>query len=184
MEFLIGVLGGVLGAVAGGVIAWWTTKSRLRTELQYGYDKELRSERIAAYRTLWRITASLPRYWWPSKPARSDLRRVIEECHSWYFEGGGLIFSPETKTAYLNMMDRLDEAAGRAVDDSSPVPDSGLASLFDAAEHLRVQLAVDVGAGHRPELPSRPLPPAEERLRLDRPSRQLPPAEERLRLDR
>jgi hypothetical protein len=164
MEVVIGLASGIVGATAGGLVTWWTTRSRLRTELEYGYDKELRSERVAIYRKVWAITASLPRYYWPMKPARSDLRRLIEEFHGWYFQDGGLFLTPETKAAYLTMMDRLDEAAGREDDDSTPLSDAILTSLFDAGESLRVQLANDVGAGHRPQVPSRPLPPAESRM--------------------
>jgi hypothetical protein len=119
---------------------------------------------VTAYTKLWPITAHLPRYYWPKKPSRSDLRNLIEEFHGWYFQDGGLFLTPETKAAYLEMMDRLDEAAGREADDATPVSDAILTSLFEAAERLRVQLAIDVGAGHRPQVPSRPLPPATSRM--------------------
>jgi hypothetical protein len=148
-----------------------TTRWRLRTELEYGYDKELRSERVAAYRKLWPITADLPRYYWPTKPSRSDLRRLIEQCHGWYFQDGGLFLTPETKGAYLEMMDRLDEAAGREADDATHVSDAVLTSLFEATERLRIQLTNDVGAGHRPQVPSRPLPPATSRMPTTSPAR-------------
>ena len=172
MEVVIGLASGIIGATAGGLVTWWTTRSRLRTELEYGYDKELRSERVAIYRKLWPITASLPRYYWPMKPSRSGLRRLIEEFHGWYFQdSGGLFLTLETKAAYLKMMDRLDEAAGREADDAAPVSDAMLTSLFEAAEGFRIQLANDVGAGHRPQVPSRPLPPAKSRMLTTSPAR-------------
>jgi hypothetical protein len=164
MEVVIGLASGIVGATAGGLVTWWTTRSRLRTELAYGYDKELRSERVAIYRKLWAITASLPRYYWPMKPSRSDLRRLIEEFHGWYFQDGGLFLTRETKAAYLEMMNRLDDAAGREADDVAQVSDAILTSLFEAGESLRVQLANDVGAGHRPRVPSRRLPAAKSRM--------------------
>ncbi|MFF3327817.1 hypothetical protein [Streptomyces sp. NPDC002889] len=161
MQLLIGLLGGIMGSVTGGFLTWLTTRWTLRRELAHSYDKELRAERVPAYKRLWQITGALPRYPWPANPTRSDLRALIEKCHSWYFEVGGLFFSQETKDAYLEMMNALDSAAGRQAGDSTEVEDDVVQGLFIVGERLRLHLAAEVGAGLRPQISSTQLRPAE-----------------------
>ncbi|MEU9785554.1 hypothetical protein AB0H92_32120 [Streptomyces phaeochromogenes] len=161
MQLLIGLIGGLMGSLVGGVLAWLTTRWTLRQELEHGYDKELRTERLTAYRKLWQLTGALPRYPWPANPTRSDLRNLIERCHSWYFEVGGLLFSQKTKDAYFEMMNSLDRAAGRQVSDDTRVVDEVFEDLFIAGERLRLHLAADIGTSLRPKVLSPQLRPAE-----------------------
>jgi hypothetical protein len=162
VQLLIGILGGLMGTVVGGVLTWFATRWKLRLELEHNYDKELRTERIAAYKQLWQITRALPRYHWPTKPTRSDLRDLIEICHSWYFEVGGLFFSQETKDTYFTMMDTLDRVAGRQAGNKAEVDDDVLRELFIVGERLRLQLAADVGTGLRPQVSSSQLRAAKD----------------------
>jgi hypothetical protein len=162
VQLLIGILGGLMGTVVGGVLTWLTTRWKLRLELEHNYDKELRTERIVAYKQLWQITGALPRYHWPTKPTRSDLRDIIETCHSWYFEVGGLFFSQGTKDAYFTMIDKLDQAAGRQTGNKAEVDDDVLRELFIVGERLRLHLAADVGTGLRPQVSSSQLRAAED----------------------
>ena len=160
MQLLVGLLGGLIGSVAGGSLTWLTTRWTVRRQLEHSYDKELRTERAAAYRQLWQITGALPRYQWPAKATRSDLRDLIERFHRWYFEVGGLFFSCTAKSAYFQMMDALDSAAGRRAGDDTEIDDQSYEPLFQAGEQLRLCLAADIGTGLRPQISSTPLPPA------------------------
>jgi hypothetical protein len=160
MQLLAVLLGALIGSVAGGGLTWLTTRWTLRRELEHGYDKELRAERVTAYKQLWQITGAVPRYQWPGKTTRSELRELIERCHSWYFEVGGLFFSQRTKDAYFEMMNVLDAAAGRQIGDDTEIEDDVYADLFRTGEHLRLHLAADVGTGLRPQVSSAQLRPA------------------------
>ncbi|MFF4806288.1 hypothetical protein ACFY1U_49370 [Streptomyces sp. NPDC001351] len=153
MQLWIGLLGGLIGSLVGGVLTWLTTRWKLREELEHSYDKDLRAERLMAYRKLWQETGAIPRYW-RLQPTRTDLIRLIEKCHSWYFEVGGFLFSQETKDAYFKMMDALDKAGGRQSDDDTPVTNDVLETLSVAAERLRLHLAADLGTGLRPKVAS------------------------------
>jgi hypothetical protein len=59
VQLLVGLLGGIMGSIAGGGLTWLTTRWTLRRELEHGYDKELRAERVTAYKKLWQITGAL-----------------------------------------------------------------------------------------------------------------------------
>jgi hypothetical protein len=159
MQLLVGLLGGVIGSIAGGSLTWASTRWTLRRQLEHSYDKELRSERLAAYRQLWQITGALPRYQWPSKASRSDLRQLMKQFHRWYFDVGGLFFSQAAKDAYFEMMNALDATAGRRIDDDTEVDDVAFLGLFRAGELLRLQLAADVGTGLQPQVASLQLRP-------------------------
>ena len=160
MPLLVGLLGGIMGSVVGSGLTWLTTRWTLRRELEHSYDRELRAERVVVYQQLWRITGALPRYQWPAKTTRTEIRGLIERFHAWYFEVGGLFFSQQAKDAYFVMMNALDCVAGRQVDDTAEVDDQQFASLFNAAEQLRIRLAMDVGAGLGPAIISPELRPA------------------------
>jgi hypothetical protein len=160
VQLLIGLLGGLIGSIAGGGLTWLTTRWTLRRELEHSYDKELRSERVTAYKQLWQATGALPRYQWPGKTTRSELRDLMARFHSWYFEVGGLFFSQQTKDAYFDMMNALDTAAGRQIGDDTEIEDDAYANLFSVGEKLRLHLAADIGASLRPQVPSVQLRPA------------------------
>lgn len=154
MQILIGLLGGLMGTVVGGAVTWFTTDRTLRRKLEQSYDKELRTARIAAYKQLWQITSSLPRYAWPVNPTRSELRALIEEFHSWYFAVGGLFLSQKSKDAYFDMMNALDDAAGRRIVDDTRVDSSTYEQLFEYGESLRIELGADIGTGLQSRVPS------------------------------
>jgi len=146
-----------MGTVAGGTLTWFTTAWTLRRELEHGYHKELRAERVTAYKQLWQMTSSLPRYAWPEYPTRSELRTLIEKFHTWYFEIGGMFFSEKSKIAYFVMMNALDGAAGRLIADDTRVDGPTYENLFNTGEQLRIELAVDIGTGLKSRVHSRRL---------------------------
>jgi hypothetical protein len=144
------LVGGLVGAVVGGGLTWLTARWQLRKELEYGYDKELRAERVAVYKELWKLSERLPRYHSRGNPTGSEVEESIENFHQWFFEVGGLFLSDDARKAYFAMMNRLRVVAdnrGTARISSQDVND-----LFRVGEDLRRQLVFDVGAGRPPEL--------------------------------
>ena len=53
---LIGIVGALLGALAGGVVTYVTTRSRMRLELEFAYDRELRDKRLSHYQRLFHVS--------------------------------------------------------------------------------------------------------------------------------
>lgn len=149
------LLGGLVGVGLGGVATWLTTRWQLRKELEYGYDRELRTERVAVYKELWKLSERLPRYYSRGNPTGLDLEQTIENFHRWFFEVGGLFLSDEARAAYFAMMNCLRETAQRNRDRGAISDDDAIA-LYDVAENLRIKLTSDVGASRAPEL--KPVP--------------------------
>ncbi|QUQ69490.1 hypothetical protein [Kutzneria sp. CA-103260] len=159
MQLLVGVLGAVLGALVGGVVAYFSTRSRIRLEVEYAHDQTLRDKRLEHYQRLFHISRCLPRYWRAvEQPARTELLTFREEFHNWYFgeQAGGLFLTPRSKALYLELQNAL-WAAARPDQDQEDQAVSELSAeesrrLRTLASELRHQLAEDVGAAHPPRL--------------------------------
>lgn len=128
------VIAAVVSAAGVVVVAIFTTWRRVPQDLQIEYDKDLRSQRISHYKTLWSRTLPLAKYpqsrplaYDSAPPARLErlLRkllphddgtegRVVDSIESlsislrdWYFEGGGLFLSESTRDTYFDLQDGL-----------------------------------------------------------------------------
>jgi len=173
MTVFIGLLGALLGALAGAVATYLTTRSAMQLELEHAYDRTLRDKRLERYQHLFHASKCLPRYWLPTEvPTRSDLRRIRDRFHDWYFgeEAGGMFLTPAAKNIYMRLLNLLAETMEGGEGGSDAVTDSALSAaesqaLRDLASELRHQLAEDVGAANPPRLrwtrlgPTPPPPP-------------------------
>ena len=166
MALLIGLVGAIVGAAAGGLSAFFTARIQLRRELEYAHDRELRTRRLDPYMSLYRRTKTLPRYW-RTAPLRAELASWSESLHEWYFdEAGGLFLSDDARVVYHDVLEVIAVTA-IAGDHDDPVSEAELERLWRAGQALRRQLAADVGSADSPRLPgSRPAvtPPAITRL--------------------
>ncbi|MFF5113603.1 hypothetical protein [Streptosporangium sp. NPDC000509] len=72
-----------------------------------------------------------------------------------------MFLSQDAKNAYFEMMNALDDAAGRKVGDDTAVEDHIYEAIFRTGEQLRLQLAADVGTGQQPRVISSQLRPPE-----------------------
>jgi len=151
MELLVGLLGALVGTAAGGLSAFFTSRAQMRRELEYAYDREVRAWRVQGYISLYKRTANFPRYW-PTNPARTDLRSWVDGLDDWYFaEAGGLFLSNNTRQAYLSL---LDVMAAIANDNSSggQLSDEEVDRMWRAGQALCRQLAADIGAAENPRM--------------------------------
>ena len=157
---LIGLAGVVLGALAGGIVTFVTTRSSMRLELEFAYDRALRDKRLEHYKCLFHLSKCIPRYWQPQeRPTRTDLLRFRGLFHDWYFgpDAGGMFLTPAAKDLYLRLQNALSTAstAGQDGDNQvggTPVTAGESLALRTLASDLRHQLAEDVGASHPPRL--------------------------------
>jgi hypothetical protein len=155
MEIWIGLIGGVLGAVAGGIVTFLTTRSRMLLELKHAYDRALRDKRLEHYQQLFHVSRCVPREWWPEQPTRQDLLRFRQEFHNWYFgeSAGGLFLTPEAKDVYIRLQNELQAIAGARQDSpglSERLPADQSEPLRKLASDLRHQLGNDVGTSQPP----------------------------------
>jgi hypothetical protein len=176
MSILAGLLGAVVGAVAGGLVTYVTTRSRLRIELEHAYDQALRDKRLAHYQRLFHLSRCLPREWRQGEePTRRDLLEFREDFHNWYFgdEAGGMFLTQAAKDLYMDLMNALEEAGsgGPGIGDADDRRVSVLSleesnAARDLASRLRHQMARDVGTAQAPRVPgimlTRTKPPPSE----------------------
>ncbi|HEY3504856.1 MAG TPA: hypothetical protein VGN37_18985 [Actinocatenispora sp.] len=151
MTVFSGFFGVVLGALAGVVATYLTTRSKMRIELEHSYDRALRDKRLECYQELFHVSRCIPRYWPTQVPTREDLHRFRQAFHDWYFgkDAGGMFLSPAAKGAYMRLQDALGEAMHAGENGGSTPP---LSDIQLYASELRHQLAADVGAANPPRL--------------------------------
>lgn len=159
VEALIGIAGVVLGAVAGTIATYLTTRSRMRWELVYAYDRELRDKRLPHYQKLFHITRALPREWRPDAvPSRDDLWRTREEFHDWFFaaDAGGMFLTQPARDLYFGLQNGLEKAAARPDlspgGGEAPLTKGEQEMLYELASALRHQLSADVGTAQSSRL--------------------------------
>ncbi len=155
---IIGLLGAILGVLAGAIATYLTARSNMRLELEHSYDRTLRDKRLERYQELFHISKCLPRYWRAGEsPTRQDLLQFSRDFHDWYFgEGaGGMFLTPAAKSVYMRVQNKLAEATHQTASESgeeSPLSVTESQAIRDLASELRHQLAEDVGAANPPRL--------------------------------
>jgi hypothetical protein len=142
-------LGGVLGTAAATAVV---TLRKIRRELESSYDLNLRSERLAAYRQLWRLLEPLAKYMRPAPVTDDALERLAGRLRRWYFHTGGIFLSSKSRDAYFALLDEL--TLRRALADGAPgeVPLEVLDRLRVRGSRLRIPLADDVQTRRAPAL--------------------------------
>jgi hypothetical protein len=149
------ILAGLVGAIAGGIISWLTTNSRLRHELELLYDRELRDKRVAAYNELWLRTKRVPRAWIRGEVTGEALQDVREDWHNWYYDKGGIYMSKPVRTAYFGATQALEEAAD--ANRGRKLTLAEYEKVYTRVKALRDSLTDDIGARLDPRLSRTPL---------------------------
>jgi len=82
-------------------------------QLLSSVDLELRRARATPYQELWRLTRRLPL--WPKDDlvTNADMATFSRELRNWYFAGGGMWLSRESRKAYEVLQRRLQDFSGR-----------------------------------------------------------------------
>ncbi len=99
LAILAGVGGG--GAIVAALAAWlgkvWA--DRLSQAQQYigEIDLDLRKRRIAAYETLWKSTALLPKWPRAENVTYADLASLSQQLRQWYYDSGGMYLSSTSR---------------------------------------------------------------------------------------
>jgi hypothetical protein len=148
VSFLAGIIGALIGTVAGALTTGFLARAQWNREIENARQKELRAERASRYVTLYRITRSMPRYW-PQNPPRKRLTDLVEEMSDWYFAGGGLYLGERSRQRYFDVLDALPEIAA-AGSPASTLTDSEVKRIALLGHELRGQLAFDLGAESYP----------------------------------
>jgi hypothetical protein len=106
---VLGVIGTAVASTFAVVIKG--QKDREIADLKVGqdllieYDKDLRARRIISYEKLLNLMLPLAKYPEPEPLTYSKLSLLSINLRRWYFEGGGLYMSEETRDKYFDLQD-------------------------------------------------------------------------------
>src|SRR5215211_802369 len=151
---VVAVITGGLGILSGVVASYLKFRNdvrlsnlEFRNDLKAAYDKDLRNERIEAYQGLWHHLQYLGQYDRPEALTAELLKKLSEQMRDWYFGGGGLYLSEQSRTTYFklkqdikNILDNTEEDRWYALLDPK---DSNF--VLEQAHLLRASLTHDVG---------------------------------------
>lgn len=144
------VIVAIISGLIGFVPTFFTVYVKVRKDLEFEYDKDLRKLRIEAYKDLWSTLSVMPKYWRPDPITYRDLQKLMANLQKWYFERGGFFFSEKSRKAYFDLMDGLTEKAKDS--DASLDPKTEYEPLRELGSNLRNCLAADVGTRQPPRL--------------------------------
>jgi hypothetical protein len=145
---MIGIAGVLLGALTTYVVAIL----KLRRELEYKYDTDLRDKRIPQYLALWKLLEDLAKYARPRQLTFADLQQLSASLRQWYFEQGGLFLSDKSRDAYFALQEEIKEVLAGGVPPQSEVDETTYEALRQKGSTLRTALTQDVGTRKAPQI--------------------------------
>ncbi len=141
---LAAIIGGVLGIIGTYVAA----VVKFRQDIKVEYDRDLRAERIVAYKELWGLTRPFPgaEYKRVDEVTPEDLKKLLHQFHEWYFmQGKGLYLSKDSTDKYRQFKVALQNVL-KPGESEVILEYSEMDKLLRARAHdLRESLAKDVG---------------------------------------
>ena len=143
------------GRLPEGLVTYLTTRSRMRWELEYAHDRELRDKRLLHYQRLFHISRAVPREWLPDAvPSRAGLRDIRADFHNWYFgaDAGGMFLTEVARELYFGLQNGLETAARGAGDGGEALTEDEQLTLYKLASALRHRLSADLGTAQSPRL--------------------------------
>lgn len=102
-ETALSLITGLVSGLISAVITFFVTRAKVRLDLTAEYDRKLRSERLDAYRELFKRLKPLARYSPESPLTHKVINDTSEELRDWYFDIGGIYLSKESRTPYFNL---------------------------------------------------------------------------------
>jgi hypothetical protein len=154
----------VIGAAAGGIVTFFSTRWQIRKELEFAYDKDLRERRIATYTRLWQLLEPLAKYSRPIPQLTTlHLQEMSELLRHWYFADGGFFLSIQAREAYFTMQETLTTLTSGLAgnrNEARVISPSEFDQLRKIGSDLRSSLVKDVGSRRTPEFAEMPEGPS------------------------
>jgi hypothetical protein len=152
----LSLLTGLVSGLISAVITFFVTRAKVRLDLTAEYDRKLRSERLDAYRELFKRLKPLARYSPESPLTYNIIRNTSEELRDWYFDIGGIYLSKESRTPYFDLkelMQNIIDNEKLRKDPKAALPEElaeDLKRLLEKGKLLREYLTNDIGTRRGP----------------------------------
>lgn len=108
-EAAISLVAGLISGLVSAVITFFVTREKVRLDLAAEYDRQLRSERLDAYRDLFKRMKPLARYSAEKPLTYKIIRETAEDMRDWYFDVGGIYLSKESREPYFELKSLMQE---------------------------------------------------------------------------
>lgn len=160
-EPVLALLAGLISGLISAVVTFFVTRAKVRLDLTAEYDKKLRSERLDAYKALFKSLKPLARYT-PEVPLTYKIvKDTSERLRDWYFDIGGIYLSSESRRPYFdlkNSMQKIIDNVDLQKDENAPLPTKELAEdvankvleILARGKLLRDCLTNDIGTRRGP----------------------------------
>ena len=152
----LSLLTGLVSGLISAVITFFVTRAKVRLDLTAEYDRKLRSERLDAYRDLFKRLKPLARYSPESPLTYQIIRSTSEDLRDWYFDIGGIYLSKESRTPYFDlktMMQNIIDNEKLQENPKAALPEEfveDLKHLLEQGKLLREYLTKDIGTRRGP----------------------------------
>lgn len=121
LKLLLPSLVGLLGALLGSVASYVAIKGKMRIELMSHFRRELRGERMVAYREIWKALEPLALYAPPEDLTLAKLKELERNLSKHYFEHG-IFLSTQSRDHYFLLQDAMQVIIGARSKSSDWLP--------------------------------------------------------------
>jgi hypothetical protein len=136
---------GLAGTILTAIVTALATSAKVRSDLAAEYDIALRSERLAAYRELWKMLEPLAKYFRAEPLTYRRLEQLGAALRSWYFSTGGLFLTARSRDRYFHLLDGLrDELALRRGEPEQELELDVFSELRERGSKLRTALVEEI----------------------------------------
>lgn len=157
-EAALSLITGLISGLVSAVITFFVTRAKVRLDLTAEYDRKLRSERLDAYRDLFKRLKPLARYSAEKPLTYKVIRDTSEDLRDWYFDVGGIYLSKASRTPYFHlkclMQNVIDKDKFKEIDPKNDELVKEFKSLTDEVleegKRLRLYLTNDIGTRRGP----------------------------------
>lgn len=152
-KFVNEIINALPGVFVGALITYLFAVLKLRKELEFKYDTDLRDKRIARYLELWKLLEDLAKYARPKELTFADLEKLTASLREWYFQKGGLFLSDNSRDSYFDLQEAIKKVlASHTEAKEQAVPETIYEELRQTGSSLRTALVRDVGTRQEAKL--------------------------------
>jgi hypothetical protein len=147
------IINALPGILVGALITYVFAVFKLRKELAFKYDTDLREKRITEYLGLWRVMEDLAKYARPKELTFADLEKLAASLREWYFQKGGLFLSDSSRDSYFDLQEAIKSVlASHTEAKEQTVSETIYEELRQTGSTLRTALVRDVGTRQEAKL--------------------------------
>ena len=149
----LSLMTGLISGAITAVITYFATLSKARLDLTLVYDKELRENRLEAYKELWKRLKPLARYSPETPLTHQIVKETSESMRDWYFDVGGIFLSRESREHYFALKQEMQNVIDHPElqkEKDRPLDAKWIKRLHNQGKILRETLSNDIGTRRQP----------------------------------